>query len=145
MYNILVIWSIVWIYSRRPKSGRLDFGVLDNRPAAKHVRFLKSGHKRPDFERSVHSLYNVRISNVRVSINQTSVFRHFIPKLVPNRFQTSSELVPNRFWSNTSEIRTYGYNPDVRNPDNSKSGRFFVRFAKLDVRYPALHCTMYGF
>ena len=88
---------------------------------------------------------NVRFSNVRVSINRTSGYRTSGSKRlcrtkpVPNRFGTSetSEILT-VIW--TFEIRTDGYNPDVRKPDMPKTGQIYVRFAKPDVRYSALHC-----
>ena len=42
----------------------------------------------------------------------------------------------------TSENRTDGYNSDVQNPDDLKSGCFFVRFAKPDVRFSDIYCIL---
>ena len=67
-YTIWEIVSFMNMYSDCPKSGHPDFGVFQNRPVVKSSGCLKSGHKRLDFECSVHSLYNVRLS-----VNQPNV------------------------------------------------------------------------
>ena len=95
--------------------------------------------ERPDFERPDRLLSDVRDQNL---------------------FQTGSKLVWNRFWSirtirtsRTSDNRKYlsGYRTFGKltlgclKSGHSITGRFFVRFAKPDVRYSALHCSTHTY
>ena len=106
---------------------------------------LKSGHKCPDFEPPVHSLYNGLISKVRSQSSESCV-------LDQNRFGTGfgfkmfkmSEI--RTFMSGfqnfirTFEIRTFVYNPDICiQPGRSKS-RGFEKPDVFFVRFLALHC-----
>ena len=83
-------------YSRRPKSGHPVFGAFHFCPVAKHVRFSKSGHKCPDFERPNCNYIGVQLSDIQFQLLKSGqicpVFRRSRPKPVLNRFQTGFGL-----------------------------------------------------
>ena len=121
-------------------------------------------------ERPITGRY-IRISNARIAFGRPITGQYcpdFRRSRLLNRFGTGSEPVLvdsdvisgfqtfSDVWNRTfmsgyrtfgqlasSEIRTLSYEPDVRNPDNSKSGQIYVRFSKPDVRYSDVYCMSF--
>ena len=59
--------KLLEIYSKRPKSGRPDFGVFEKRPAFRQR--LKSGRKRPVIGRTVLFNLDIWLSDVRFQLD----------------------------------------------------------------------------